>query len=311
MYHGQYSITFESLDTGMKRNTWEDWRLIPSAPPMVENPEPYTNYVEVPGRKEGPLDLSEALSNGPVFLNTEGSWDFVWSEEYCPDMSRAQVYRTVTQFLHGRRFKITFEEDPDVSYLGRFSVGNPKPGNAYSTITINYTIYPTDENPIDINADNYTSNSGELPWYSGPINQNSGSGSGGGSGGGEGGGGGSKTTYNDGWNAAIDAAISLKKDTKYYDGRLITINPGNESYVVLVGADVSSGPVVVTAYPIPARKPTTNEYTNGWNDALDHFIGRYYYTGSSYDGTQKPPIGRPHLNDPVQVYVYQLPKRKG
>ena len=311
MYHGQYSITFESLDTGMKRNTWEDWRLIPSAPPMVENPEPYTNYVEVPGRKEGPLDLSEALSNGPVFLNTEGSWDFVWSEEYCPDMSRAQVYRTVTQFLHGRRFKITFEEDPDVSYLGRFSVGNPKPGNAYSTITINYTIYPTDENPIDINADNYTSNSGEIPWYSGPINQNSGSGSGGGSGGGGSGGGSSGTTYNDGWNAAIDAAISLNKDTKYYDGRMITKRDGNNWYVVVVGANYpDDGPTEVTAYTIPARKTGNGNYEKGWNEALDHFIGRYYYTGT-YAGTWTPPINAPHVANPIQVYVYQLPKRKG
>ena len=55
-----YSITFTD-SSGVTKNTWADWHMIPSAPPIVEPPEPYTNYVEIPGRKAGPIDLSEII----------------------------------------------------------------------------------------------------------------------------------------------------------------------------------------------------------------------------------------------------------
>ena len=306
MYEGQYSITFESLDTGLKKNTWEDWHLIPAAPPMVNPPEAYTNYVEIPGRKEGPLDLSEVLSEGPVFLNTEGSWDLIWSEEYCPDMTRVEAFRTVTQFLHGRRFRITFQEDPDTSYIGRIQVSDPKPGNAYSTITVNYIIQPTNDNPLDVDGSNYTSNSGEIPWYSGPINQNT---SGGGSsGGGSGGGSGGAAQYNNGWNACIAAATS----GKYYDGALRTINNNGQWSVILVGSGGNAGPVTVTAYTLPSQRSGSGDYTKGWNEALEHFVIKYYYTGGplidSENGDSTYP--HPHLKNPTQVQVYQRPKTK-
>ena len=307
MYEGQYSITFESLDTGLKKNTWEDWHLIPAAPPMVNPPEAYTNYVDIPGRKEGPLDLSEVLSEGPVFLNTEGSWDLIWSEEYCPDMTRVEAFRTVTQFLHGRRFRITFQEDPDTSYIGRIQVSDPKPGKAYSTITVNYIIQPTNDNPLDVDGSNYTSNSGEIPWYSGPINQNTSGGGGSGSGSGSGGSGsGSTSQYNNGWNACLDAATA----GKYYDGALKTIRNGDKWSVVLVRSGGNDGPVLVTAYTLPTKHPGSGDYANGWNEALKHFVTKYYYTGTYYGWNTDPDIPQPHLKNPTQVQVYQRPKSK-
>ena len=46
-----YSLTFTV--NGVEKNTWSDWNMIPSTPPMIPAPEPNTNYVDIPGRSGG------------------------------------------------------------------------------------------------------------------------------------------------------------------------------------------------------------------------------------------------------------------
>ena len=133
-----YSITFTDSSGNMK-NTWEDWRLIPTTPPTIETPEPYTNYVEVPGRTEGPIDLSEVLSNGPTFNNSEGSWDFIMDEDCYP---RPVLYQVLKDFLHGRKMKIVLEEDPLHYFMGRITIQAPQTGKGNSGITFNYSVAP-------------------------------------------------------------------------------------------------------------------------------------------------------------------------
>lgn len=146
-----YSVTFTDLNGG-KKNTWEDWRLIPSSPPMVAPPEPYTNYVEIPGRKKGPLDLSEVLTGEPTFNNSEGSWNFILSDDETP---RPEQIRAIRKFIHGKRLTIQLEEDPDCYWQGRFTVSETQIGKSYSGITINYVIDPVEyENEAQTNLDN-------------------------------------------------------------------------------------------------------------------------------------------------------------
>lgn len=133
-----YSITFTN-QSGEKRNTWDDWHLVSASPPMIEPPEPYTNYVEVPGRSLGPIDLSEALGSGPSFNNSEGSWDFVSEIDY---ENRYELYQELKRFLHGRLMRITLEEDPLHYYTGRISVDLPKTGKGHNTYSMRYTISP-------------------------------------------------------------------------------------------------------------------------------------------------------------------------
>lgn len=270
-----YSITFESLADGQKKNTWDDWHLIPSAPPMVVPPEAFTNYVDIPGRKQGPLDLTEVLSDGPVLLNSEGSWELIWNEDYCPEMTRVQAFQTVLSFLHGKRFRITFEEDPGTSYIGRIQVGAPKPGNAYSTIELRYTIQPTTDAPLDVTAGNYTSNDGDLPWYSGAINQNASSGGSGSGSGSDNGGSSTPSTstnkYNEGWNAAIASAGTAKVYYRTDGGELRTVN----------GQTTLTYAVEVLLYDNkPATKSGSTDYDNGWNAAVAGFSRVYAYAGT-------------------------------
>lgn len=133
-----YSITFTD-QSEVSKNTWVDWHLIPSSPPMIEPPEPYTNYVDIPGRHEGPLDLSEVLSNGPAYGNSEGSWEFVSAID-CEN--RMELYLELKKFLHGRQMTIRLEEDPLHYYVGRISVEKPRTGKGHNIYGLKYTIQP-------------------------------------------------------------------------------------------------------------------------------------------------------------------------
>lgn len=133
-----YSVTFTN-SSDEKRNTWEDWRLIPTAPPMIEPPEVYTNYVDIPGRKTGPVDLSEALTNGPAYKSSEGSWEFVSGIE---NDNRPETYSQLKAFLHGKTMKIVLEEDPYHYYNGRFYVEAPRTGKGRNMYGIKYQIMP-------------------------------------------------------------------------------------------------------------------------------------------------------------------------
>ena len=74
MYTGAHSITFIN-PSGTERNTWTNWKLIPTQKPVVPMPEFDNNYVEIPG-SNGSLDLSEYLTGGPVYRDRSGSFEF-------------------------------------------------------------------------------------------------------------------------------------------------------------------------------------------------------------------------------------------
>lgn len=133
-----YSITFKN-SSNVSKNTWDDWHLIPSSPPMIEPPEVYTNYVDIPGRTAGAIDLSEVLTGGPVYQDSEGSWEFIMEEGF---YSRAELYEILKKFLHGRNMKIYLEEDPAHYYYGRITVGMPSTSNTNPTFTLDYHVRP-------------------------------------------------------------------------------------------------------------------------------------------------------------------------
>lgn len=130
MYH---SVTIGS------KNTWADWRLIPSSPPFVAPPPVRKNMVELPGGN-GSIDLTQFIGNTIHYGVSEGTWDFVIADQSIP---RELQVSEIAKYLHGKRFeKIIFEDDPDWYYSGRLEIASIKPAKNYSAITINYTIDP-------------------------------------------------------------------------------------------------------------------------------------------------------------------------
>ena len=130
MYH---SITFGD------KNTFDDWHLIPTSRPVVAPPPLRSQTVDIPGGF-GSLDLSEALTGYPLYDNRTGSIEFAVLNDKWSDWSLA--YQTILNYLHGRRMKMILEDDPSYYYMGRFTVDSWTSGENYSTITINYDLYP-------------------------------------------------------------------------------------------------------------------------------------------------------------------------
>lgn len=129
---------YHSVTIGTK-NTWADWRLIPSAPPVVQPPPLRKNFVELPGGN-GSIDLTQFIGNQTHFGVIEGSWEFVITDQI--SKTRDQWVDEIASYLHGKRFEIIILEDlPDYYYSGRFEV-TQKVGKNYSSITIAYTLDP-------------------------------------------------------------------------------------------------------------------------------------------------------------------------
>lgn len=143
MYH---SITIGDIGTlpggeGLGiigKNTWEDWHLIPASRPYVELPEPNANAVEIPYR-DGALDITEAVTGYVTYKDRSGSWEFYIANDYDYWVT---IKQKISNYLHGKKFKVVLEDDPEYYYEGRLSVGGYKPGKTHSTITINYSFRP-------------------------------------------------------------------------------------------------------------------------------------------------------------------------
>lgn len=144
-----FSITFgEEPET---KNTWEDWKLIPATPPMIEAPEPNLNMVEIPGRTAGPIDLSKYPFGKITYQRISGSWNFLTEPE--GHDQRVALYESIRRWLHGRTTRIILEEDPEHYYRGIFMVSPISTGSGPNQITISYNLEPVRYNVLDDTVD--------------------------------------------------------------------------------------------------------------------------------------------------------------
>ena len=148
-----YSITFGNVSDS--KNTWTDWKLLPESPPVVPAPKPKPNYVDIPGRVKGPLDMTKVPFNRQTYERITGSWNFVLCDDYWHKANRFSAYELVRKWLHGRVTRMSLEEDPGHLFYGRFTVDPPESGIGPFVIRINF-----DLEPIRYNWDN----SGDPTW---------------------------------------------------------------------------------------------------------------------------------------------------
>lgn len=129
MYH---SVTFG------KKNTWDDWRLVPASRPVFNPPAQKVKTVDIPGGN-GVIDLSQALTGYPVYQNRTGSIEFVVMN----DFKRWHVaYSDILNYLHGQNMRAVLEDDPEYFYEGRFTVNAWKSEKDWSRIVIDYDVGP-------------------------------------------------------------------------------------------------------------------------------------------------------------------------
>ncbi len=128
MYH---SITFGT------KNTWTDWKLVPTSRPVIDPPPVKKVMVDIPGA-DGSIDLTESLTGFVRYENRKGSFEFkVHTKE-----DWVEVYSSILDYLHGQRLKIFLVDDPGYYYYGRASINTWKTNKNYSLITIDVETEP-------------------------------------------------------------------------------------------------------------------------------------------------------------------------
>lgn len=144
-----YTLTFEV--GGTKMNTWADWRMVSDTPPMIPIPEPNYNYVDIPGRKGGPLDLTGVPFGYLTYKRMTGSWGFY--VEPVNRYTRMTLYEELRKYFLGKTGKVIIDEDPDHYYKGRFSVGMPSTSTGPIRFTLTYDLEPRRWNVADDSED--------------------------------------------------------------------------------------------------------------------------------------------------------------
>lgn len=139
-----YSVIFENLD-GDRRNTWDDWHLVPTSRPVINPPELKKKTIAIPGGNSE-IDITDALTGFPLFENRQGDIEFVVVNDYSELVKTHTewnvIYSEIMGYLHGKRMRMYLEDDPDYYYEGRFTVNTWKSNSYYSTITISYDVGP-------------------------------------------------------------------------------------------------------------------------------------------------------------------------
>lgn len=143
--------------------------IIPLTRPYVTPPSVKTNTLEIPGA-HGEIDLSTIMTGYPIYGRRTGSWEFmimydrpdannrislrgdkinsqyVWLDRYNHLLSLFSRNYGKTQIILSDSVYVDTEGNIDESkcyyYQGALSVGSYKPGNKYSTITVNYNLDP-------------------------------------------------------------------------------------------------------------------------------------------------------------------------
>lgn len=135
-----HSLIFQLYNDPSARNynTWDNWHLIPSARPVVAQPNPVYNYVDIPG-SDGSMDLTDYLVGRPTYSDRTGSFEFYVENDHGDWASRRAE---IASFFNGRRMKMYLADDPQYYYDGRFFFRAWTPDASHSKVTIEYRLKP-------------------------------------------------------------------------------------------------------------------------------------------------------------------------
>lgn len=132
---------YHSVNFGDK-NTWDDWKLIPTERPSIAPPEVIKKEEDIPGLN-GKLDRSEELLGEPAYGRASGSLTFLISNPSIPGGVNSRYWvdirNDIVNYLHGRRMRMILDDQPNYYYEGRFSVSFT-PGASFSGMTVNYAL---------------------------------------------------------------------------------------------------------------------------------------------------------------------------
>jgi ribosome-binding factor A len=122
-----------NYDTAAAQWTLTEWKL--------SDPQKVTNFVDVPGRRKGPLDLSTALTDGdPIYGSRELTATFECSEG--TRLEREEKISEMVNALDGWRVSIVLPDDPYRYITGSVSVARVYNDLAHASVIVTATCEP-------------------------------------------------------------------------------------------------------------------------------------------------------------------------
>lgn len=127
-----YSVNFGD------KNSYDDFNLLlrPKTRPF---PTPKTNYVSIEGG-DGDLDLTTALTGDVKYNNIDGyTLDFYLKDKR---VDWEETLLKLSTYLHGKSMPLTFSEDPDYYYIGRYTLNKLESDKNIGYIAVDCNLKP-------------------------------------------------------------------------------------------------------------------------------------------------------------------------
>ena len=126
-----YSVNFGD------KNSYNDFNLLlkPKTRPF---PTPKTNYVSIEGR-DGDLDLTTSLTGDVRYENISYSLEFYLKDKR---VDWEATLLELSTYLHGKKMNLTFSEDPDYYYIGRYTLNDLESDKNIGSIVIECNLEP-------------------------------------------------------------------------------------------------------------------------------------------------------------------------
>lgn len=143
-YNEEHTVTFTKVSTNETRNSWTDWRLIPSSRPVIAQASYVEKYIDVPGR-DGQYDLTDwLLGNRPSYTNRQGNLEFYVdnNKSEIPYKTWEALRTDIANFLNGTLIKMVLADDPEFYYQGRCRLSDWKSEANRSRVVIEYRLEP-------------------------------------------------------------------------------------------------------------------------------------------------------------------------
>lgn len=125
-----------SVNFGNK-NSYTDFNLIlrPKTRPF---PTPKTNYVSIEGR-DGDLDLTTSLTGDVKYENISYSLEFTLKDKR---VDWETTLLNLSTYLHGKKMNLTFSEDPNWYYVGRYTLNSLESDRNIGLLSIDCVLEP-------------------------------------------------------------------------------------------------------------------------------------------------------------------------
>lgn len=143
MYHSVTFITSglwhpTKIYTGgeVRKNSWDDWHLIPTSRPAIAPPNARTVTSER-SLCDGVFDFSQTLFGKITYGFREGEIEFLIDNGH---MLWCLLYSEIMDTIHGQYARLYLEDEPDCFYEGRLFVKEFRSEKDWSYITVAYKL---------------------------------------------------------------------------------------------------------------------------------------------------------------------------